>query len=557
MAHRLAIQLLCFGGLPLLLLTAGDSRASETHLQDSPTGEQAPLSPATPIRSVLCRFVRGPQAGRQKSTCIAEHLAAGFYRQIALCSGVDSCVLKVPAMNSLRLWSPDSRTQFTTLTTPLLSSYTFPIFDRTAKVTKGPWITGAAQKTMVVRWETDRKASSWLRVVNNQFTPPHLSRWIQGRSSCPSGDNKPCIHSVFVNDLRADHRYSYLLGDVQPNATTGLHPSGRLTTEPIVPSNAEFSFSVVGDVQGEGGNAWKDVVDYTASLQSITGRAGGPVLHTGDMTYHGTGEEEFFSLAHSTLSQHPFFPALGNNDNQAWFLSYFGSTGRTDPLNDSRGLNPYYALNYGNTHFIFLDSNSLKSCQDAQAKWLSDDLQSPAALKAENIVVVSHWGPRGYGVYADHAVLRDCLVSLFKDQNGKPTNFFRKLRIVFSGHQHYYERIGSTTTIAGEKRTIYYITVGSAGAAPRCPGEGPDLVMSSAGNCRNPNESPSDGRFDYQGIVVDVRGRDFEVRAYNFAYDASGQRVASGSGDTWYSTLDCFAMNAKDESIPPQNVCAP
>ena len=68
---------------------------------------------------------------------------------------------------------------------------------------------------------------------------------------------------------------------------------------------------------------------------------------------------------------------------------------------------------------------------------------------------------------------------------------------------------------------------------------------------------PSDPTLDYQGIVVDVRGGIFELRAYNFAFNTAGQLVAKGDPAKHYSIIDCFAINEKGDSIPPENSCQP
>ncbi len=497
----------------------------------------------------VCRFIRATGAPPHPSTCIAELLMPNYYRQIASCRGKDSCVLNnvylPPKTEIVRLWSPDSPNQamFSSALHP--PTYAFRVFPRAAKATKGPWLSGATQTSVIVRWETDVMASSWLRVANEPISSQHTVRWIQGSSSCSAGAAPPCIHTAAVTGLARGRRYQFVLGDVLPNAATGNHPAGAFSTVPA--AGTEYSFSVLGDVQGGGGVAWKEVGEFTGALQSLTGRPGGPILHTGDMTGSVNDWNGFFSGGAFTLSSHPFYPALGNNDNAPLFKKYF-------EFSETGNSRTYYSADYGNTHFIALDSNSLSSCNttDAQANWLRQDLDGASAMAAENIVVVVHYGPRGYGIYQDNATLKSCLESLFMDSSGQPTNLFRKLRMAFSGHQHYYERIEKTHTVGPLTRKVHYVTVGTAGAEPRCPGSGPGLATSSASVC-----SSSDGTFDYQGVVVDVRGRVSELRAYNFAYDAAGQHVSRGSSGTWYSVLDCFAMDAAGESITPQNSCSP
>lgn len=545
---------LCCSVLPSLLLTTSMGLAAEANGNAVEQRETIPLRPPVPTVAIQCRFIRNPQDPPHQSTCIAEYLAAGFYRQIGSCRGLNSCTVTVGPYRPTRVWSPDSRYQFSSTAPILPANVSFPIFARKAQVTKGPWISAASTNRMVVRWETDGQATAWLRVVNDQFTPPHSSRWIQGNSSCPDGPTERCMHTVIVTGLTANQRYRFVLGDVVPNPTNGLHLGGNLTTEPAAGSAKEYSFSVLGDVQGADFKAWTEVSKYTSALQSATGRSGGPVLHTGDFTLTQLKDDRFFTLGRSMLSSYPFFPAIGNGDDESLFLRYFGPTGRTSLTDFDKGLKTYYSLNYGKTHFIFLDTNTLTSCSDAQAAWLRADVNGSSAMSADHIVVVAHKGPRSNGVYGDNAVLKSCLISLFKDPNGQPSNLFRKLRIVFSGHQHDYERIIMAHTVGSETRSVHYVTVGSAGADPRCPVSLTGMAASSAAICKNP---PYDPTFDYQGLVVDVRGQVFELRAYNFAFNDAGQMVPQGNPAKMYSIIDCFAMDQKGATIAPENSCKP
>ncbi len=535
----------CLCLIASLLFSAATGYGFEPSLSLAETQEEMPVVQQTRGQAVTCRFIPVAGAPQHQSTCIAEHLTTTFYRRVASCRGYRSCVLNVPPLTSkspVRLWSPDSQNQ--TFFYVLPPTYTFQVFPRAAQATKGPWISRATPTSMVVRWETDIRASSWLRVVNKQFPSPNMSRWVQGSSSCSAGAAPPCIHTATVTGLAQGRSYDVVLGDVRPDAATGNHPVGSFSTVPA--AGIEYSFAVLGDVQGQGGAAWKEVGELTGDLQGTTGRSGGPILHTGDMTGSVSHWNGFFSDGASTLSRHPFYPALGNNDDPGSFKKYFSFTGTANPTT-------YYSVGYGKTHFIVLDSNSLSSCDttNAQANWLRQDLVGTSATAAENIVIVAHWGPHGYGVYGDNPTLKPCIESLFRDSSGQPTNLFRKLRVVFSGHQHYYERIVQTHTVGTLTRKVHYVTVGTAGAEPRCPGSGAGLVASSASVW-----SPDDGTFDYQGVVVDVRGQVFELRAYNFAYDSMGQRVPRGSSGQWYSLLDCFAMNAAGDSVTPDNSCA-
>lgn len=540
MARHVLQRLLRSCCLASLIVPAGMAWASQPA---SLPGDHPPQpTPGFPTHQLQCRFQHPAGAPRAQASCVAQGLS-GPTKLLRTCRGLETCGLSLPPDRPIILWSPDSTTQFLVPASQSSSKYTFPVFKRVARVTKGPWISATNPNRMVIRWETDQTATTWLRLLRPPLSAAQSSLWFQGSSSCPDGVTKRCMHTVFVNGLLPDESDSFLLGDVAPNASTGSHPKGSFRTEPAVAAKSSYSFSVFGDVQGEGGEAWGVIAKIASSLQGVTGRAGGPLIHTGDLSLFQSDDDTFFTLAQDTLSRHPFFPARGNGDGDLeLFLRYFGPTGRIYPLKYLSGVKTYYSLNYGTTHFVFLDSMELKSCKDEQGLWWSKDLEGKEAFNADHIVLVVHHGPRTNGLSGENTIMRECMVSLFKDAKGKPSNFFRKLRLVFSGHQHVYERIMNSYSVGSEKRLVAFITVGTAGGVPRCLGSLAGVAASSDALCENPPTAPT---YDYQSINVDVSGSRLTIRAYNYMFNQNNQLVVQGNPPKTYALLDCFALDEK------------
>lgn len=237
----------CFCCIPAWLLSTSLQWAGVPRVNAQAAREPSPAH-LEPTRPILCRFLRKATAPQLESTCIAEYLATERYQQIASCRGLDQCELSIGGLRPIRLWSPDSVAQFILTSSSASTRFAFPVFTRAAKVKKGPWISAASIRAMHVRWETDQRASSWLRVMNSPATSPQWSKWFAGSSHCPDGDHKRCVNTAIITNLSPNHRYHFVLGDAAPAKTTGLHPSGELTTEPSTIIGTEFSFSVLGDV---------------------------------------------------------------------------------------------------------------------------------------------------------------------------------------------------------------------------------------------------------------------------------------------------------------------
>jgi 3',5'-cyclic AMP phosphodiesterase CpdA len=116
------------------------------------------------------------------------------------------------------------------------------------------------------------------------------------------------------------------------------------------------------------------------------------VVHTGDLVADGNDTSlwpTFFDIERDLLRQAAFFPALGNHErNSRDFYDFFQVT------------TPYYSFDWGNAHFIVLNSDignaaTSKGARDAfwteQTKWLEEDLQG--SQKAEYRIVVAHHPP--------------------------------------------------------------------------------------------------------------------------------------------------------------------
>lgn len=116
------------------------------------------------------------------------------------------------------------------------------------------------------------------------------------------------------------------------------------------------------------------------------------VLHTGDLVANGNDSSlwpVFFDIEKDLLRQTAFFPSLGNHErNTQYFRDLFQEE------------TPYYSFDWGNGHFIVLNSDianaaSSQRAKDAfwaqQTRWLEDDLES--SQKAEYRFVIAHHPP--------------------------------------------------------------------------------------------------------------------------------------------------------------------
>jgi hypothetical protein len=98
---------------------------------------------------------------------------------------------------------------------------------------------------------------------------------------------------------------------------------------------------------------------------------------------------EFFSIERELLRQTAFFPALGNHErNSRTFYDIF------------RNESPYYSFNWGNSHFLVLNSDIANAEESitardlfwsVQRQWIEDDLKNSQA--AHYRFIVAHHPP--------------------------------------------------------------------------------------------------------------------------------------------------------------------
>jgi 3',5'-cyclic AMP phosphodiesterase CpdA len=222
----------------------------------------------------------------------------------------------------------------------------------------------------------------------------------------------------------------------------GPSATGHFRTAPV--GDSTFSFAVVGD-SGSGGKGQLAVAALLERLRPDL------ILHTGDVVYPA-GEERhydrrFFAPYRNLIKTAPIFPVVGNHDvrkrNGAAFLEYFHP-----PLGSPGSTKRYYSFDWGNAHFVALDSElyygDTGSDPEEQRTFLERDL---AATRKRWRVVFLHRSPYGSSRHGGDGRIREYLEPLFARHG---------VDVVFSGHDHVYER---TVPIKG----VSYVVSGGGG----------------------------------------------------------------------------------------------
>ncbi len=222
-----------------------------------------------------------------------------------------------------------------------------------------------------------------------------------------------------------------------------------------------FQFLVVGD-SGIGS------VEQAAVAGLMLKERPALVLHAGDVSQLAGRFEDYdsyyFGFYRDLMRRAPFYPVAGNHDyltnNAAGLLA--GHALPTEGVPES-GRGRYYSFDWGNVHFVAIDTNLPFSEAVRGAgpmlDWLEQDL---ARTRQFWRVAYFHHSPYASGFHQNDAIrpdLRSRLIPVLERYN---------VQVVFHGHEHSYQR---TVPLRGgepaEAEGTVYFTVGGGGAQLR------------------------------------------------------------------------------------------
>ncbi len=308
-----------------------------------------------------------------------------------------------------------------------------------ATLARGPYLQLLTNSSVTIVWNTDGSAACALEIGPLGDPAPAV---VTG--------NTGTVCAVPVGGLLPGTQYAYVpLADGAP--LTGA--SVFRTDDPRSP----YTFLVVGDT-GTGSTAQFTVA--TRMLES----AADLIVHTGDMIYPDGEPQDFdprfFVPYGDLLPTTALWPCLGNHDVHTADGAPWRDAFHT-PANNASATENYYSFDYGNAHFVVLDSEHSLTPGSSQYVFLDTDL---AASTATWRFVFFHRTLYSSGSHGGNTTLRAALAPLF-DRYG--------VDIVFMGHDHHYERTVPLRdgAVVGPDQGTVYVTTGGGGATIRSVGQ--------------------------------------------------------------------------------------
>jgi len=331
-------------------------------------------------------------------------------------------------------------------------------------LTRGAYLQQAGPTTMTVRWRSSQAIAGR---VQYGAAPASLT-------SSASEGAAVTDHEVTLTGLTPNTTYYYNIGSAY-DTLAGGDTAHKFTTPPTAGTTPNTRVWVLGDA-GTGTSSQTSVRD---AFYTWTGaRDPNFVLQLGDNAYNSGLDSEFqsnvFNIYGSLMHRVPFWSCLGNHEtNQAtayvdtypYFSIYtFPKNGECGGV--ASGTEHYYSFDYGNVHFISLDSmTASRASNGAMATWVTNDLASTTATW---IVAFFHHPPYTKGSHDS-----DTETELIEMRtNLLPILEAGGVDLVLCGHSHCYERSYlldghyglSTTLTAAMKKNAGDGRVGGNGA---------------------------------------------------------------------------------------------
>ena len=316
-----------------------------------------------------------------------------------------------------------------------------------------PYVQNVRQTQAIVRWVTKQAGAGALEYQGDDSQIGRVTSNVQAFLPEETGQAQAYYrHEAVLRKLTPGTNYSYQISlDGQSLTAAAM----QFRTAGVAP----FQFLAFGD-SGTGSAAQKTI------SQLLLQQSPDFILHTGDLVYpSGTFaryEALYFEYYRDIMKDVPFFPCPGNHDYyEMKCLPYKAANSVPDEMVPTRDAGRYYSFDWGNAHFVSLDSNDcLEEAADGSGsmlEWLEKDLQ--ATTKFWRIVLLHHpaYSAGNHSNEPESELVRKWITPILDKY---------RIPLVLNGHEHSYQR--SLPIRAGQVMNegdgTVYVTTGGGGA---------------------------------------------------------------------------------------------
>ena len=310
-------------------------------------------------------------------------------------------------------------------------------------ITRGPYLQKASSTSVTVVWRT-LLTDTGTNTVHFGISEDNLSLTAVSTTTtinCGGGCDA-LQHEANLSGLNPATKYFYAIGDssgplADPNA------GGSFTSSPTVGSIQSARIWVIGD----SGTANANALAVRDAYKSFTASRDTDLwLMLGDNAYNNGTEPEYqaavFDIYPEILRTVPLWSTLGNHDGQSAtsgnqtgpYYNIFSHPIAGEAGGVASGTEAYYFFDYGNIHFISLNSYDVdRAGGGTMWNWLQSDLQ---ATNQEWIIAFWHHPPYTKGSHDSDTESR--LIQMW--ENMLPLLEAHGVDLILTGHSHTYER---------------------------------------------------------------------------------------------------------------------
>lgn len=322
--------------------------------------------------------------------------------------------------------------------TILLLLLPFTILSQTITLNRGPYLQQATPGSVIIRWQTAQSCDSKVMYGTSLGSLNQVATYTTSSTE----------HEVKITGLLPYTKYYYSI------LSSGiiLSPSSvnqYFMTMPAYGKRGDYRFWVIGDA-GTGNNDQRNVRD--AFLNYNGNRNIDGWIWLGDNAYNSGFNSEYQSNVftnntyENVLKNTVVWPAPGNHDYNNHipfspspvYYDIFTLPTNAECGGVASGTEKYYSYNYGNIHFVVLDSyDESRASNSAMLTWLQSDLQSNTQ---EWTIAYWHHPPYTKGSHnSDNSNFLDGELVEVRE-NIVPILESNGVDLLLCGHSHVYER---------------------------------------------------------------------------------------------------------------------
>ncbi|MFQ5652366.1 MAG: metallophosphoesterase [bacterium] len=313
-------------------------------------------------------------------------------------------------------------------------------------VTRGPYLQVGTPTSVIVRWRTDESVDS--RVVYGP-SPGSLNGVVESSQQTTE-------HEMSVTGLAPDTKYYYAVG-TSATILAGGDDQHFFVTAPPPGVAKRTRIWILGD-SGTADKSARAVRD--AYYQFAGSRHTDLWLMLGDNAYKNGTDQQYqkavFDMFGEMLVKSVLWLTLGNHDDNSSsspgpypYYDIFTLPKNGEAGGMASGTEAYYSFDYGNIHFINLNSatSSLRESNSPMWTWLEEDL---AANDKEWTIAFWHHPPYSKGSHDSDK--EDELIEM--RERALPRLEDAGVDLVLGGHSHSYERSFLVDGHYGKSRSL-------------------------------------------------------------------------------------------------------